>query len=244
MTEPKRWTVLLHGEPKVADLSGLAETCIGPRLFIDSGTNGRWLQTNTVEWNPNNPPPTGLDPNDTVVVLGDSWNKVKAAIEWLGKGGHEFKSVILDSLTDMQNAAKWDITTDGMKIQDWGTLLDEMGPVIQEVINLVNHPTAPLWNVVLTALSVDVKDRMVPSIRGGVAGIVASQVDTVGFVHQSEGVMNPDGSVPDMVSIVSTPDFFAGDQTRILKAAFPKGADLSNENLTTLLRKLQEVPNA
>lgn len=242
MTEPKRWTVLLHGEPKVSDLSGLAETAVGPRLFLDSGTNGRWLRSNTVTWDPRSMPPTGLGADDTVLVLCDKWETVKQAVGHLIVGNHEFKSVILDSLTDMQNAAKWDITTDGMKIQDWGTLLDEMGPVMQEVINLVNHKTNPLWTVVLTAHSVDVKDRMVPSIRGGVSTIIASQVDTVGHVHQSDGML-PDGTIPDLMSVISTKTFFAGDQTRILKGTFPDGVNLAEDDLTSMVRVLNGAAN-
>jgi hypothetical protein len=216
-TPDKRWRVLLYADPKVGKTT-LAETAVGPRLILDAEGGTDWLATETVEWDPRNPPPAGLDKDVSVVVHTTNWDTVELANSWLQKGDHEFRSVILDSLTELQKQCKLAITQDGMKIQDWGTLYDKMDPVLREIRDLTKHPTNPLWTVVITALATVKDEKTVPDIQGSMSRSLAGQIDTIGYLRP--GDMQPDGTTSRELVVDASTKLYAGDRTKVLRRAF------------------------
>lgn len=249
MSNPKRWRLLLYGDPKTGKTS-LAETCVGPRLVLDAEGGTDWLASPTVAWNPSDPPPSAddLDKNTSVVVHTTDWDTVESVNAWLQRGQHPFKSVVLDSLTELQKQCKRAIvdSSGGMRIQDWGTLYDKMDPVLREIRDLTKHPTTPLWTVVITALATTKDDKTIPDIQGSMARSLAGQIDTIGYLRA--GGMAPDGTLHREMVVDPTSRLYAGDRTKVLRRRFAgvvpihldETTDLIEYNLEHLLRIMNE----
>ncbi len=246
MTAPaKRWRLLLHGDPKTGKTS-MAETAVGPRLILDAEGGTDWLASNTIQWDPRNgPPPTDLDKDVSVVVHTTDWETVEAVNRYLQKGTHEFRSVILDSLTELQKQCKRSITDSGMKIQDWGTLYDRMDPVLRELRDLTKHPTNPLWTVVIVALSNEKDGKVMPDIQGSMARSLAGQMDTIAYLRV--GGMNADGGQDREMLVDARQGVYAGDRTKVLRRSFsgvvPVVINEETEELTWNLEQLLKFMN-
>jgi len=245
----KRWRLLLYGDPKTGKTS-LAETVIGPRLVIDAEGGTDWLASETIAWDPHDgPPPTDLDSDVSVVVHTTDWETVEAINVWLQKGRHEFNSVVLDSLTELQKQCKRAITDSGMKIQDWGTLYDRMDPVLREIRDLTKHPKRPVWQVVITALATEKGEKdnskILPDIQGSMARSLAGQMDTVAYLRP--GSMNPDGVLDREMLVDPKGNIYAGDRTKILRRRFrgviPVTIDDETDELEWNLAQLLEYMN-
>lgn len=246
MTAPaKRWRLLLHGDPKTGKTS-MAETAVGPRLILDAEGGTDWLATKTIPWDPRSgPPPTDLDSDVSVVVHTVDWETVEAVNRYLQKGTHEFRSIILDSLTELQKQCKRAITDTGMKIQDWGTLYDRMDPVLREIRDLTKHPTNPLWTVVIVALSNEKDGKVMPDIQGSMARSLAGQMDTIAYLRV--GQMNADGGQDREMLVDARSGVYAGDRTKVLRRSFkgivPVAIDDETEELTWNLTQLLKFMN-
>ncbi len=217
MNYTKRWRLLLFGDPKVGKTS-FAETAPGPRLILDAEGGTDWLATKTIPWNPLDGPPPEVGPNDTVVVRIDEWELLEKVNRWLQKGGHSFRSVILDSLTELQKQAKRAITDTGMRLQDWGTLYDKMDPVLREIRDLTKIPGSPVVCVVIVALSNIKDEKAIPDIQGSMARSLAGQMDTIGYLRI--GTMNSNGTQDRELVVDPRKGVTAGDRTKVLRRGF------------------------
>lgn len=241
----KRWRLLLYSDPKMGKTT-LAETAVGPRLILDAEGGTDWLVSDTVTWDPKTSPPTGLDSDVSVVVHVLDWDTVELVYSWLQRGEHEFRSVILDSLTELQKQCKRSITTDAMEQRDWGTLYDRMDPVLRGIRDLTKHPTNPLWTVVITALAVEKDKKTIPDIQGSMARSLAGQMDTIGYLTTS--AMNADGVMHREMVVDAKSSLYAGDRTKVLRRAFhgkvpiilDEETDAIEWNLTQLLRFMND----
>jgi len=195
-----------------------ANTAPGPRLFLDIEGGTDWLPSNIVDWDPKNPPPTGLTSDDTVVVHVKEWDSIAQANSWLQGGQHEFKSVILDSITEAQKVAKRTITDGGMELRDWGRLYDMIDPVLRELRDLTKHKTNPVWCVVITALANEKDGIIQPDVQGSMARSLAGQIDTIGYLQPSS--MNAEGVVGREMVVEPKSTLYAGDRTRTLRRDF------------------------
>jgi len=214
----KAWRLLLFGDAKTGKTS-LAETAPGPRLILDAEGGTSWLASDTVTWNPlEGPPPENLDSDASVVVPILEWEMIDRINTWLRRGDHEFRSVILDSLTEIQKQAKRSITDQGFKIQDWGNLYSLMDPVLRELRDLTQIPGSPVRCVVLVALANTREDRTVPDVQGSMARALAGQVDTIGYLRP--GAMNSDGTTNRELLVDARQGIAAGDRTKVLRRQF------------------------
>src|SRR5215470_6316013 len=104
------------------------------------------------EWDGIHPPPRYDGTWDICVVPIHNWQTVEYVYQWLLSGQHDFQSLGVDSITEIQRRCKNNLTgTDAMKIQDWGTLLTQMDTIIRGLRDLTLHPTRPLRVVVFVA---------------------------------------------------------------------------------------------
>lgn len=243
----KRWRLLLYSDPKMGKTS-LAETTIGPRLILDSEGGTDWLVNPTISWNPAEPPPTGLDSNVSVIVQTHRWDTVTAVNGWLQRGGHEFNSLVIDSLTELQRRVQTEIAPSGMDLQGWGALFTMMNPVITEMRDLTKHPTTPLWQVVITALATtDQSDKVVPDIDGKMKRSLAGQIDTIAYLRRS---FTEDGTAAREMVVDAQNGLYAGDRTKILRRHFngaipvvlDDSTDVLSWDLAGLLQYMNEQP--
>lgn len=241
----KRWRLLLFGDAKTGKTS-LAETAPGPRLILDAEGGTDWLASEVQTWDPlAGPPPEVSDPNVAVVVHVSEWEMLDRINRWLHKGDHQFRSVILDSITELQKQAKRAITDTGMKIQDWGTLYDKMDPVLRDVRDLTKAPGSPVECVVLVALANTKDDKIIPDIQGSMARSLAGQIDTIGYLRV--GSMNADGRRDREMVVDATQGIVAGDRTKVLRREFhgvvPIVLDDDTDTLSWNLAQLLEFMN-
>ncbi len=245
MTYDKRWRLLLYGSPKVGKTS-LAETAPGPRLFLNAEGGTKWLATNTIPWDPKDGKPPGkIGPEDTVVVHITDWRMLERLNNWLQKGKHPFRSVILDSITELQKQAKQQVTETGMRLQDWGTLFDMMDPILREIRDLTEVPNSPVECVVIVALANEREDKTFPDIQGSMSRSLAGQVDTIG--HLQPAKMGADGVATRELIVDARKGVEAGDRTKVLRRTFggaiPIVIDDDTDTLSWNIVELMDLMN-
>jgi hypothetical protein len=162
-------SILCHGLARTGKTT-LAMTSPAPRLLFDVEKTSRFLVRNKkVTWNPldGSAPPVYDGTWDTCVVIVNDFSEVVKAQQWLKAGKHSFKSVILDSISELQDSKLDSITgRQQAKMQDWGTLLQQVGGFARDMRDLTANPVNPLEAVVVLAWSVDENEKLRPYLRG------------------------------------------------------------------------------
>jgi hypothetical protein len=167
-------SMLVHG-PSGAGKSLLGVSTPWPRLLLDCEAAHRFLPLKVSYWDPAVPPPappeTGPDGEpswDTAVVVVRDWKDVLSALDWLKQGEHPFRSVTVDSISELQYRYVEHAAGRGqMKIQDWGAALREVGGFCRDLRDLTEHPTNPVSAVVFTSMTKeDGQGVMRPYLQG------------------------------------------------------------------------------
>lgn len=186
-------TVMVYGESKVGK-SSFAVTAPYPRLMLDVEGGHRFLPINIKYWDPmREEPPVADGTWDTAVVPVRDYDTVIKTYQWLQAGKHQFKSLIIDSISELQVKCMDSIAgNEQMKMQQWGELLRHMGGLLRDLRDLTMHPTTPLEAVVLTAMSRVTQDgRHRPYLQGQLAIQAPYFYDILGALTV-ETVPNPD----------------------------------------------------
>jgi hypothetical protein len=160
MSEVQRsLTVMVYGESKVGK-STFAVTAPYPRLMLDVEGGHRFLPIVVKYWDPlREEPPVADGTWDTCVVQVRDYDDVLKAYQWLQAGKHQFNSLIIDSISELQVKCMDSIAgNEQMKMQQWGELLRHMGALLRDLRDLTMHPIKPLEAVVLTAMAQTDKD--------------------------------------------------------------------------------------
>lgn len=168
MTVARSITVLVYGEAG-SGKSSFAVTAPYPRLMLDVETGHRFLPINVKYWDPfSEAPPVADGTWDTTVVNVRDYSTVNKVYEWLRSGQHQFKSLIIDSISELQVKFFDQIAGDEqIKMQQWGEVLRKMGGLLRNIRDLTTHPTNPLEAVVLTAMAVKGQDGVMrPYLQG------------------------------------------------------------------------------
>lgn len=180
-------TMLIHG-PSKAGKSTLAATAPYPRLLFDAEHGHRFLGLNVKYWDPKTEKPPVADGTwDTCVVSVLSYADIQQAYQYLKLGQHQFKSVIIDSLSEVQVKLIDQLAgTEQMKMQQWGELLRAFSDLLRGIRDLTMHPTQPLEAVALVAMSKEVNGKYKPYLQGSLQHIVSYFWDVVGFLRVEE----------------------------------------------------------
>jgi hypothetical protein len=184
---------MIYGESKVGK-STFAVTAPYPRLMLDVEGGHRFLPIQVKYWDPlREEPPIADGSWDTVVVPVRDYDTVLKTYQWLQMGNHHFKSLIIDSISELQVKAMDSIAgNEQMKMQQWGELLRHMGSLLRDLRDLTMHPTTPLEAVVLTAMSRVTQDgKHRPYLQGQLAIQAPYFYDILGALAVEE-FPNPD----------------------------------------------------
>lgn len=190
-------TIMVYGESKVGK-STFAVTAPYPRLMLDVEGGHRFLPINVKYWDPlREEPPVADGTWDTCVVNVVEYDTVLKAYQWLQLGRHQFKSLIIDSVSELQVKCVDNIAgKNQMQMQQWGELLRHMGALLRDLRDLTMHPTAPLEAVVLTAMARQGADgRYRPYLQGQLAIQAPYFYDILGAITVEE-FSNPDPTQP------------------------------------------------
>lgn len=182
MTVDRALSVLVHGHSKVGKTT-FANTAPYPRLLLDVEAASRFLQCEKVYWDPMTDAPPAADGTwDTCIVRVTDFTTALKAYEWLKSGKHPFRSVILDSISELQVKAQELVAgRNQMKTQDWGSLLAKMAFFSRDLRDLTVQKN-PLEAVVITAMSREVEGVLKPYLQGQIASQVPYWFDVTSYL--------------------------------------------------------------
>lgn len=233
-------TIMVHGESKVGK-STFAVTAPYPRLMLDVEGGHRFLPINVKYWDPvREEPPVADGTWDTVVVQVRDYDVVMKAFQWLQSGKHQFKSLIIDSISELQVKCMDNIAgTEQMKMQQWGELLRHMGALLRDLRDLTMHPTQPLEAIVLTAMSRKGQDNVYrPYLQGQLAIQAPYFYDILGAITV-EQVPNPDPMQPPYkvrrMYVERTPEYEAGERVQGRLGKVVEQGDLGIERMLDMV---------
>jgi hypothetical protein len=138
------------------------------------------------QWVPTSPPPRYDGSWDICVVYVQEWLSVLQVYNWLLQTDHDFTSLVLDSITDLQRRCKTSLKgTEALKIQDWGRLLTEMDTVIRGFRDLQLHPLRPIKVVMFIAETRQNQDgKWKPYMQGQIEVALPYWMDVVGYLFK------------------------------------------------------------
>lgn len=233
-------TIMVYGESKVGK-SSFAVTAPYPRLMLDVEGGHRFLPINVKYWDPlTEEPPLADGTWDTVVVKVNNYDVVMKAFQWLQSGKHQFKSLIIDSISELQVKCMDNIAgTEQMKMQQWGELLRHMGALLRDLRDLTMHPTQPLEAVVLTAMARKGQDGVYrPYLQGQLAIQAPYFYDILGAITV-ETEPNPDPMQPAFkvrrMYVERTPEWEAGERVQGRLGKVVQQQDLGVERMLDMV---------
>lgn len=188
-------TVLVHGASK-AGKTTFAASAPYPRLLLDVESASRFLNVVKTTWDPmREEPPVADGTWDTCVVYVRDYETVKKVYEWLQTGRHQFRSLIIDSISELQVRCQEQIAGRGqMQTQQWGELLRDMAGLCRDIRDLTMHPTNPLEAVVLTSMTRNQDDIWKPYLQGQLGVVIPYFWDITGYLYVDQE--QPDPTVP------------------------------------------------
>lgn len=242
-------SAILHGDSK-AGKSTAAYTVPAPRLLIDAEKAHRWLPGKKIFWDPITqapPEPPVMDENgvanwETCVVVVNSWASFERAYQWLNQAEHPFRSVIIDSITEIQVKIKEEITGGnldaGLKFDGWNTVLNRTEGLCRDFRDLTEHPQRPV-SVVITAMTEFRDGKWRPYVQGSGSKKLPYFFDVIGYVYR-ERIQNPqdpsDVRIAHRVLTGFDPNIIAGERVNgILDDEHKLPPIIENINFTKLL---------
>lgn len=233
-------TMMVYGLSKVGK-STFAITAPYPRLMLDVEGGHRFLPINVKYWDPQREEPPVADGSwDTCVVQVQDYDTVLKAFQWLKVGKHQFKSLIIDSISELQVKCMDSIAgTEAMKMQQWGELLRHMGALLRDLRDLTMHPTAPLEAIVLTAMArQDKEGQFHPYLQGQLATQAPYFYDILGAITVNEHP-NPDPTQPPykvrQMLVERTAQYEAGERVQGRLGTAVQQGDLGVERMLDLV---------
>jgi hypothetical protein len=196
MSFDRSMTVLVHGHSKVGK-STLAVTAPYPRLYLDVEAASRFLYINKKLWDPvREAPPVADGTWDTCVVNVREYDDVLKVYQWLQLGKHQFASLIIDSISELQVRAVDKIAGRGqVQTQQWGDIFRAMAGLMRDIRDLTVHPTAPLEAVVLTSMTRESNGMYKPFLQGQMSVVAPYLFDLVCYLYV-ENIPNQDPMQP------------------------------------------------
>ncbi len=211
----KTLTLVAHGESGVGK-SWLGVTAPGPRLVLDAEGGSRFTPGTKSHWDPvREKPPTDPGPDETVVTIIRDFSTMQIVFQWLNSGQHPFRSVVMDSLTEIQKRCMDNIAgVNQPRQQDWGTLLREMETLVRQFRDLTLHPVHPLETVVfITTSMIDNAGKVRPNVQGQLRLTLPQFVDVVGYMYVAQ---TAEGGLQRVLMVQPYPGFIAKDRTNRL----------------------------
>lgn len=140
-------------------------------------------------WDPMRQSPPEYDGSwEICVVIIREYTIMVRAFEWLNSGQHPFKSVGVDSISEIQKRLKDSLRSldEQMDQRKWGQVLDHMEWLVRNLRDLTEHPTRPIEAVVLTAMTSQRDGKWRPYVQGQLATTMPYFLDVIGYMFVQE----------------------------------------------------------
>lgn len=219
-------SMLIHGSSK-AGKSTLTSTAPLPLLVIDAEGSWKFIKTRGFRsgvplrkktWDPAQGPPPRHDGTwDFCYVAVASWATMRQVYQWLTQAPHDFQSIVLDSITELQRRCKQNISSDGLVkgYDGWGALLVQMDGVIRGFRDLTIMP-GPVRCVLFVAETREENGKWRPYMQGQISTSLPYWVDICAYAFQTR-VADADGNnTVSQVSLFigSHPSFESGERVQ------------------------------
>lgn len=230
-------SVLVHAGAKIGKTTF---SCSGPQpiLAIDAEGSTKFIDLRKVHWNPHQGPPPRWDGTwDMCVVKVSTWQTFELVYQYLTQTPHDFRTVTLDSITELQRKLKSNLRgLEQMQMQDWGMLLVKMDMLIRNFRDLTLLTGSPVQCVVFVAETREnAKGKWVPYMQGQISISLPYWVDVCGYLFtqpatDTNGQADPGGKLDRMLWVAPHNQFEAGErvQGRL-------GSVVQNPKLTDML---------
>jgi hypothetical protein len=239
-------SMLIHGEEGVGK-SWLGQTAPAPRLVLDAEggskvprrrfPDGRIVKQKKIKWDPTKEEPPEAGDWETCHVMVRKYADIDAAYAWLNAGDHPFRSVVIDSLTEVQKRCKDSISgLDTPSERDWGLLLIKVEGLVRAFRDLTSHPDTPLDAVVILALTHEKSGRRRPAVQGALGTSLPGYVDLEGYLYVKEN--EEDGTSSRKLLITPKDGFAAKDRTHVLSEHY--GSVVSNPDVEEMLEVMND----
>jgi len=204
-TTHRSFAGLFYG-PSKAGKSWLGYTTPSPRLILDTegGRSSRFIPKHVrlVHWDPwQTLPPEPSAAWDTCVVYVRKVDDLEQVLTFLVAGAHPFRSVVLDSLWELQQTYVTDTAgMNQMKIQDWGDVLRRLLSVINRMRDLCIAQVNPISVFMVTTAEKDTGTKTTPFLQGQLKDLIAYKFDVVGYLMR---YLDPETGVSHRLVLVS-----------------------------------------
>jgi len=227
--------------------AGSGKTTLGltgptPTLFLDVETASRFIpKRDKIEWDPMKDAPPVYDGTwKFCVVKVTNWSIATKVMEYLRSDKHVFKTVVIDSISEILVKAKENIRPSaGFRIQDWGTLSQNLGGMLRELRDITARSSSSIEVLYListskdTQINVGTKDKedFITYYRPHLEGSIQSQApylfDMVVFIDlaSSQDPANPFNTIKEQTIYTETTPFF-------LAKSRPPGVPAALKNFT------------
>ena len=212
-------SLLVHSDTKVGK-STLASTSPPPVLYLDVEAAHRFLDKKKVFWDPMRDAPPAYDGTwELCIVVVRDYMVMTKAYEWLRSGQHPFKSVVVDSISELQKRCKDQMRSidEDMDQRKWGALLDHMEWLVRGLRDLTEHPTNPIEAIILTSMTTQRDGKWRPYVQGQLAVTMPYFLDVIGYMFVQEVQLEgPTGATTKMRRLLVTPHamFEAGERVQ------------------------------
>ena len=227
-------SILVHADTKVGK-STFAATSPKPMLLLDAEAAYRFLPGAKVFWDPLRDAPPVLGQGRTspqadapvvevdwqiCVVIVREYTVMVRAFEWLNSGQHPFRSLVVDSISEIQKRLKDSLRTldEQMDQRKWGQVLDHMEWLVRGLRDLTEHPTRPMESVVITAMTAQ-RDggKWRPYVQGQLGTTMPYFLDVIGYMFVQE-IPSEDPTQPGRkirrLLVTPHPQFEAGERVQ------------------------------
>lgn len=209
-------SMLVHAGAKVGK-STLSSSAPPPVLVLDAEGSWRFIKVRKKHWDPMTEPIPRWDGTwDACIVTITQWVHVQQVFRHLTQTEHDFASVVVDSITEIQRRLKSNLKgTESMQIQDWGNLLTQMDSTIRAFRDLTMIP-GPIRCVTMIAETREDKGKWKPYMQGQIGISLPYLVDICGYLYV-DMAMDENGQMTKKVRklwIGSHPQFETGERVQ------------------------------
>lgn len=226
-------SAIVYG-PSKGGKSTLGDTTPFPRLVLDAEMGSRFTPSKKIKWDPIREAPPEWDGSwETALVPVHSFTAVQKAYEWLNSGKHPFRSVVVDSISEVQQRMVDSLVgTNPMQLQDWGTLLRQASDLVRKFRDLTTNPVKPLDCVLFIAMAQQRQDNTwYPHVQGQLKTVLPYYVDVLGYLAP---VPTEESGVVRRLLVGPTPGYETGE-----RVGGRLGHFIDNPNITDMLSKIR-----
>jgi hypothetical protein len=206
--------------------STLADTCPSPRIIIDAEGGSRFTPSTKRLWDPLTEPIPAVDGTwESAIVHPRNYDTVLKVYEILDQQEHPFRSVVMDSISEVQQKCVRAIAgVNPMQTQDWGTLLRKVSDLARGFRDLITHPLHPLDAVVIIAMTKQEDGKWIPFVQGQLKTSLPYYFDLCTYLCR---VQTPGGAEVHRLFIAPVPGFETGERVGGRLGAYRDDANIA-----------------